>query len=204
MAMSDAVLLREPVSRPTGRSFLEELNGRYHRAALWTFMAIVVAHWAEHLVQALQIWVLGWARPDARGVLGLAFPWLVKSEALHYFYAIVMLVGLLLLLPGFKGRARAWWTAALAIQFWHHIEHALLLGQAVFGANLFGKAVPTSIAQLAVMRVELHLLYNAVVFIPMVIAMIYHVRPSESERHAVECSCATKTRRELATAGAAH
>lgn len=201
--MSDAVVLREPVGRPAAsRSFIDELNGRYHRAALWTFMAIVVAHWAEHLVQAFQIWALGWARPDARGVLGLAFPWLVKSEALHYFYAIVMLVGLLLLLPGFRGRARAWWTAALAIQFWHHIEHALLLGQAVAGANLFGKAVPTSIAQLAVMRVELHLLYNALVFIPMIVAMIYHVRPSESERHAVTCSCATKTRRELATAEA--
>jgi hypothetical protein len=124
----------------------------------------------------------------------------VKSEALHYFYAIVMLVGLILLRPGFTGRARVWWTAALVIQLWHHIEHALLLGQAIAGANLFGKPVPTSIAQLVVMRVELHLLYNALVFIPMVIAMIYHVRPSESERHAVECSCATETRRELAAA----
>jgi hypothetical protein len=182
--------------------FVADLNGRYHRAALWTFLAITVAHWAEHLVQAFQVWGLGWERPEARGVLGLVFPWLVSSEALHYFYAIVMLVGLLLLRPGFTGRARTWWNVALIIQFWHHIEHALLLGQHVAGSNLFGKEIPTSIAQLAIMRVELHLLYNALVFIPMGIAMWLHVHPTEDARGAVSCTCAAASRRELAGAHA--
>jgi len=36
--------------------------------------------------------VLGWRPPDARGVLGLWFPWLVASETLHYGYAVVMLI----------------------------------------------------------------------------------------------------------------
>ena len=36
---------------------------------------------------------------------------------------------------------------------------------------LFGAKVPTSILQLVFPRVELHLFYNVVVFIPMVIAM---------------------------------
>ncbi|MBI4261687.1 MAG: hypothetical protein HY658_14110 [Actinobacteria bacterium] len=184
--------------------FVEDLNGRYHRAALWTFMVVVIAHWAEHLVQAFQIWALGMERPESRGVLGLVFPWLVSSEALHYGYAIVMLAGLLLLRPGFTGRARTWWDIALVIQFWHHLEHALLLGQAVVGANLFGQPVPTSIAQVVIPRVELHLLYNALVFIPMVIAMIHHVHPSPEERHSVSCTCASATRRELAPAGAGH
>jgi hypothetical protein len=190
------VVLRQ---RSTGvvRGVLEDLNGRYHRAALWGFMAIVVAHWAEHVVQAIQVFVLGWERPASRGVLGLAFPWLVSSEALHYFYAIVMLVGLILLRPGFTGRAATWWNVAIGIQFWHHIEHALLLGQVAIGANLLGKEVPTSVAQLLIQRVELHLLYNAAVFIPMVVAMLYHVFPSEKERHEVGCTCARETRKGL-------
>lgn len=196
-----SVVVAQPTQQGALSQFLRDLNGRYHRRALWIFMAIVVAHWAEHLLQAFQIWVLGWARPDARGALGLAFPWLVKSEALHYFYAIVMLVGIILLRPGFTGRARVWWDAALVIQFWHHLEHGLLLYQAVTHP-LFGEAVPTSIAQLAVPRVELHLLYNAIVFIPMVVAMILHVHPSEEERRAVSCTCATRTRREPVTAPA--
>jgi hypothetical protein len=63
------------------------------------------------------------------------------------------------------------------IQFWHHIEHLLLISQYMTGHNLFGRPVPTSIIQLWIPRVELHLFYNAIVFIPMVIAMYYHLFP---------------------------
>ena len=196
--MSVAVA-RQPASGPLARG-MEALNGRYHRLGLWVFMGITLAHWAEHLAQAAQIWLLGWERPAARGVLGLAFPWLVSSEWLHYGYAIVMLVGLALLRPGFTGRARTWWTVALGIQFWHHIEHALLLGQVLVGANLFGREVPTSIIQLVVMRVELHLIYNALVFVPMVIAMVLHLRPNRQELEGVTCTCARASRERMALA----
>jgi hypothetical protein len=175
-------------SAPGG--IIASLNGRYHRVALNTFMLIVLAHWAEHLVQAFQIWVLGWSRPESRGVLGQYFPVLVTQEWLHYGYALVMLAGLWLLLPGFTGRARAWWMVALGLQFWHHIEHLLLFIQAQSGQFFFGKAAATSIVQLVAPRVELHLFYNSVVFIPMVVAMYLHLRPNERERHGVTCTCA--------------
>ncbi|MER6757435.1 hypothetical protein AB0I85_25330 [Micromonospora echinofusca] len=165
------------------------LNGTHHRAALNAFLVIVLAHWAEHLVQAYQIWGLGWSRPEARGVLGMPFPWLVSSEWLHYGYAILMLVGLWMLRPGFVGRSRSWWTAALALQFWHHIEHLLLLLQAQTGRHLFGSPVPTSLLQVVIPRVELHLFYNTVVFVPMVIAMYLHLRPSAAEEELMACSC---------------
>jgi hypothetical protein len=50
--------------------------------------------------------------------------------------------------------------------------------------------VPTSIVQLWVPRVELHLFYNTVVFVPMVIAMYYHMFPSAPEAAVQKCSCA--------------
>ena len=40
-------------------------------ARLQIFMFIVLAHWGEHLVQAYQIYVMGWPRPKANGILGL-------------------------------------------------------------------------------------------------------------------------------------
>jgi hypothetical protein len=169
---------------PQGWTALAALNGRYHRLALNVFMFVVLAHWAEHLVQAYQIWVLGRPRPQARGVLGQVFPWLVSSEWLHYGYALVMLVGLILLRPGFTGQARTWWTAALVIQFWHHIEHLLLLIQAQTHTFFFGGAVPTSVAQTVFPRVELHLFYNSIVFIPMVVAVYLYLRPTASESKA--------------------
>lgn len=166
------------------------LNDRHHRTALNIFIVIVVVHWAEHLAQAVQIYALGWTPKEARGVLGLPFPWLVSSEWMHYGYALIMLVFLIALRKGFTGRAKAWWTAALVIQFWHHFEHLLLLGQVLTGSYLAGKAVPSSILQLIVPRVELHLFYNTVVTIPMIVAMILHRRPSEVERHGMNCNCA--------------
>ena len=168
---------------------LEAVNTRHHRVLLNVFMVVVLGHWVEHIAQAYQIWVLHWSRPKALGALGLAFPWLVKSESLHYGYALVMLIGLFLLRPGFTGRSRAWWTVALVIQFWHHIEHLLLLIQAQTGMYLLGRPVPTSILQLAFPRVQLHLFYNSIVFIPMVIAVILHLRPNLVERTKMACNC---------------
>ena len=174
-------------------TFVERVNGPYHELALRTFMVIVLAHWAEHLLQAFQIYALGWPVPDARGLVGYYYPWLIKSETLHYGYALVMLAGLWLFRPGFTGVAdRRWWTAALAIQFFHHIEHFLLIAQATLGHNFFGRPVPTSIIQLWVPRVELHLFYNTIVFVPMVIGMYYHLFPptKEAAGRSMQCTCA--------------
>ena len=173
-------------------SFLGKLNGPWHKRALQAFMIIVLAHWAEHLVQAYQVYVLKWPLHQARGVLGQAFPWLIHSEVLHYGYALIMLVGIWTLLPGFVGRARTWWLAALVIQFWHHIEHALLQGQVIVGRTLFGAAAPTSIVQLWIPRVELHLFYNTVVFVPMMVAMYYHLFPSATDAAGMRCSCSLR------------
>jgi hypothetical protein len=103
-----------------------------------------------------------------------------------------MFVGLVLLRPAFVGRAARWWTTALLVQTWHLFEHLLLLGQAMIGRNLGGAAQPTSILQLVIPRLELHLFYNTVVLLPMVIAMVYHVRPSADERRAMTCRCADR------------
>lgn len=177
------------------KTFIETLNGARHEISLRVFMAIVLAHWAEHLLQATQIYVLGWPVPEARGLLGHFFPVLVSSELLHYGYAIVMLIGLWMLRPGFVAtEERRWWTIALAIQFFHHIEHFLLQGQYLVGENLFGRPVPTSLVQLWVPRVELHLFYNTIVFIPMVVAMYLHMFPSPAAGRAT-CTCAWHQRR---------
>jgi hypothetical protein len=170
----------------------QRLNSETHELALQVFMAIVLGHWLEHLVQALQIYVLNWPVPEARGVLGYFYPWLIKSEALHYGYALVMLVGLWLLRPGFNGTDdRRWWTIALGIQFFHHFEHLLLIIQATTGHFIAGRPVPTSLIQLWVPRVELHLFYNTIVFIPMVVAMYLHVFPRGQTAATRHCSCAS-------------
>src|SRR5215203_3637560 len=133
--------------RPGAHFLLNVLNGSWHKRASQAFLIIVIAHWMEHLFQAVQIFILGWPRPQALGALGLVFPQLVSSELMHYTYAGIMLIGLVLLRPAFLGRGRFWWNLALGLQFWHHFEHLLLMGQATFHQPLFGAKVPTSILQ---------------------------------------------------------
>ena len=166
-------------SGASATTVIARLNSEYHELALRTFMVIVLAHWAEHLLQGFQIYVLGWPVPEARGALGLFFPWLIKSETAPLRLRAgdadrpVDRCG-----PDSPARSIAAggrWRSG--IQFFHHIEHGLLQTQALLGHNLFGRPVPTSIAQLWVPRVELHLFYNTIVFVPMVIAMYYHLFP---------------------------
>ena len=127
--------------------FIQKLNGPWHERALWIYLAIVVLHWIEHLFQAAQIWILEMPRPEALGALGYVFPWLVKSEVMHFGYALIMFTGLVLLLPGFRGASHGWWLASTIIQGWHLIEHSTLQIQAIVGTNLFGSPVPTSFLQ---------------------------------------------------------
>ena len=54
----------------TSASISEKLNTRWHERALQIFMFVVLAHWAEHLVQAYQVYVMGWPRPKARACWG--------------------------------------------------------------------------------------------------------------------------------------
>jgi hypothetical protein len=170
---------------------VQRLNGPWHERAVYIYLTMVLLHWAEHIAQAVQVFVLGWARPDSRGVLGQWFPVLISSEALHWVYALLMIIGLFLLRPGFGGRARTWWTISLAIQGWHFFEHTLLQGQAVVGANFLDSQAPISILQVWVPRVELHLIYNALVFIPMVIAVYFHMYPPRGEP-SLACTCSRR------------
>jgi hypothetical protein len=189
MAVSNPAVPNIHIAPGANASLYEKLNTRWHERALQVFMFIVLAHWGEHLFQAYQIYVWHWPRPKANGMLGLVWPNLIKSEQLHYGYALVMLVGLWVLRNGFTGRARTWWTVALVIQFWHHIEHFLLIFQATTHHNFWGKPVPFSVLQLFFPRVELNLFYNSVVFIPMVIGMYYHMFPPQGERRNTNCTC---------------
>jgi hypothetical protein len=167
------------------------LNHPWHKRALQLFFIIVLAHWLEHVIQAIQVFYLHWPRPESRGLIGHYHPMLVQSEWLHYLYAVIMLFGFILLSRGFTGRSALWWDIALGIQFWHHIEHAALLIQAATKHYMFGSSTPISFIQLFIPRIELHLFYNAIVFVPMIVAMIYHTWPPKHEVHAV-CGCSRR------------
>lgn len=200
--MADAVGIHSlGASRARSVSLSDRLNTTWHKRALQMFMAVVLFHWVEHIVQAYQAFVLHWPRPMAMGLLGMYYPWLMKTEVLHYGFALVMLIGLWVLRKAFTGRSHTWWMVAFWIQFWHHIEHGLLFYQALAHRNFFGGSVPTSIGQIWIPRIELHLIYNALVFIPMVVGVYYHMYPRDNDVPSIACTCA-RHRAEVSRAAA--
>src|SRR5437867_784243 len=76
---------------------------------------------------------------------------------------------------------------------WHTRALQVFLVIVIAGRTLFGSPVPTSIVQLWFPRLELHLFYNSVVFIPMMVAMYYHLFPSAPDAARMRCSCALRT-----------
>ena len=163
------------------RVFLARLNGPWHEQALWLYMLIVFGHWSEHLAQLYQVYVLGWLPQEAGGLLGLWYPLLAQSEVLHIAYNGSMWAGLILLLPGMRQASR-WWKMALILQSWHLFEHMLLQYQYLTKHFFFNATAQTSIGQLLIPRVELHFLYNLIVFVPLVIAY-YHYFNKEPLTH---------------------
>ncbi len=143
-----------------------------HGTILKVFVAVMIAHWLEHIVQAYQVYAMGHERHHAMGLLGQFYPWLMHSEWLHFGYAFLTFVGLAILRGGFSSPALRWWNAALIIQIWHLLEHTLLFAQAQSGFTLWHAKEPTSVLQLLVPRIELHLFYNSLVTVPIVVAMI--------------------------------
>lgn len=113
-----------------------------------SFVFVCIFHLAEHLAQLFQLFILHWNRPDCLGILGLLFPDLMRSQWLHWFYAVFMLSGLIVW-------KRFFGKTALILQGLHSVEHTLMLS---FGF---------SIGELWFPRIELHFFYNLVVLVPM-------------------------------------
>jgi hypothetical protein len=159
-------------------ALLDGLNGRLHRRALLLYLVVVASHFLEHGAQIAQVYALGWARPTAGGILGLAFPGIAMAEVLHTLWNSLQLTGLIVLLAGFARhpRARPWWLVALALQSWHWFEHAVIQLQYVTGIYLYGAVKQMSILERLAPRIELHFAYNLAVFVPTVIAIALVLR----------------------------
>ncbi|AIE73033.1 MULTISPECIES: hypothetical protein [unclassified Synechocystis] len=120
---------------------------------IFAFIIICLIHFAEHIFQLSQLYLLGWERPDCLGLLGVYFPELMRSQWLHFLYAVIMEIGLYVFLSLFG-------LTALMLQTLHLGEHTILLATV---------PNPWCIGEIWFPRIELHFFYNLVVLIPMMV-----------------------------------
>jgi hypothetical protein len=159
--------------------FVRDLGWIYKRYGwLALFYALVVTqggHCLEHIVQVVQIHVLGLTGANARGVFGV-----LDIEVVHLVWNVWVMLGVVLLLWRFPRNGALRLTALLA--GWHTIEHAYIFsvylstglsgtpGLLSQGGALFG-GLPIS-------RADLHCLYNLIESAPLFVAFFQQVRLS--------------------------
>lgn len=131
------------------------------------FISIVIIHFIEHLTQLYQLYILQWARPECLGLISLRYPWLMRSEWLHYSFALYMVIGLTYF--GYKANNKKWWRTSLVLQHYHYIEHLILLSQALIGIPMIERI---SLGSFIMPRLELHFFYNLMVLIPMLLGVM--------------------------------
>lgn len=143
---------------------------------LKAFMVLMVGHWAEHLYQVYQVWGMHMPRNCAMGILGTWFPVLMTGEWLHLGFAILTMMFVAATNTEFHGVARNWWIAAYIFSWFHLAEHLSLFSQAHTRHFWFGRSVPTSLIQYFIPRIELHLFYNSIVTILVLMAVYFKLK----------------------------
>lgn len=115
------------------------------------FMSVCYVHFSEHLFQIYQLYILHWDRKDCLGMIGLLLPALMRSQWLHFGYAVFMWIGIYVFMPLLG-------LTAFILQTLHTFEHYLMV---FYGFCIGERWFP---------RIELHFYYNLIVLAP----MLYH------------------------------
>jgi hypothetical protein len=169
-------------SESTNRILFRPFSEVWFRRLLILYLVLIVTHFAEHVLQLIQAAFLAWPRPEAGGLLGLWSPQLLTNESLHFSYNLMQLLGLLVLSYHVTGRAQTWWRIAIVVQLWHFFEHFLLQSQWLTSIFLFNADKQTGVGELLLPRLELHFIYNALVFVPTMIGVYFYARNQMSRQ----------------------
>jgi hypothetical protein len=157
------------------------------RGAAYTFLCVVVAvqggHVFEHVVQLIQVYVLGVADDDALGLLGYLIQFNGTEEWLHLGFNSLYLASLyVLILPLWRitPQALPLWAFALFLlgsvwlETWHVIEHGVIIRHVI--ANGGCPCPGIGDAALGVSDTILHFFYNVLAYVGVVIAFAFAVR----------------------------
>ncbi len=156
---------------------------------LFVFYAAVIAiqgvHLIEHVIQLIQVFVLGVPEDDALGLLGYVFEFQGTEEWLHLGFNSAYLAGLLVILAGLLWSSAARTVVPLAallafflfgvwLETWHVVEHLVIIGNVL--AN-DGCPCPGILdAGLGVGDTVLHFGYNAVAYAGTAAPFVYIFR----------------------------
>jgi hypothetical protein len=151
----------------------------YHWLALFYVLVVTQGgHFMEHVVQMVQIHVLGLTGAAASGVFGA-----LDIEWVHFLWNTWIIAAVVLLIRQFP--RNIWLLPTLVLAIWHELEHLYIMSvylstgvertPGLLGrGGLIGGGLPLP-------RPDLHFYYNLIETVPLVAAFVWQLKNSYDE-----------------------
>jgi hypothetical protein len=153
------------------------------------FVGVVVIqgiHVIEHIIQLIQVFVLGIPDDEALGLLGYIFQFQGTEEWLHLVFNLTYLSALLLLVVPLRGvvpdAVPRWAYAAfmfgVGLEAWHNIEHAVIISNVMRNGGCPCPGIGD--VALGITDTVLHFFYNVIAYSATVPAFLYYISRTRS------------------------
>ena len=165
---------------------MPRLRGSFMRRLFVAVIVVQGIHVVEHVIQLIQVFVLGIPEQRALGILGYIFQFNGTEEWLHFAFNITYLSALLVLLGPVRGLvpyAVPRWAFALfafgvGLEAWHNVEHAVIISNVIRNGGCPCPGIGDVV--LAIPDTVLHFFYNLIAYSATVPAFLSVLR-SNSE-----------------------
>lgn len=168
------------------------MSGLLNAAFRPLFVGTVIVqgtHVVEHIIQLIQVYVLGIPDDEALGLLGYVFQFQGTEEWLHLVFNVTYLVALLLLVVPLRSvvphTVPRWAFAAflfsVGLESWHNVEHAVIISNVI--ANGGCPCPGIADAALGITDTVLHFFYNLIAYAATIPAFWFYwsrTRPSSA------------------------
>jgi hypothetical protein len=156
-------------------------------------IAVQGIHVFEHIVQLVQVFVLGIPDDKALGLLGYVFQFQGTEEWLHLVFNVTYLLSLLLLVTPLRAQvpdavprwAYAAFLFGVGLEGWHNVEHAVIISNVLRNGGCPCPGIGD--VALGITDTVLHFFYNVIAYTATLPAFVYYISRTRSERaHRVE------------------
>jgi hypothetical protein len=153
------------------------------------FIAVVAIqgiHVFEHIVQLVQVFVLGIPDDKALGLLGYVFQFQGTEEWLHLVFNVTYLSALLLLVRPLRRQVPdpvpRWAFAAflfgVGLEGWHNVEHAVIISNVIRNGGCPCPGIGD--VALGITDTVLHFFYNTIAYSATLPAFVYYISRTHS------------------------
>jgi hypothetical protein len=144
-------------------------------------VAVQGIHVVEHVIQLIQVFVLGIPDDLALGLLGYVFAFQGTEEWLHLVFNVTYMTALLLLVAPLRGvvpdAVPRWAFAAflfgVGLESWHNVEHAVIISNVIRNAGCPCPGIGD--AALGITDTVLHFFYNLAAYVATIPAFAFYI-----------------------------